>query len=102
MRVRRRCLRPLLRRALSKAAKNMHTVADLQRYLTLSLKALIEKTTDGFSFSGLEKLDPAKVVDSGQMLDKNEAIVGKKVLKKHVPDEYDEKLEDVDIVIRPF
>ena len=53
-------LRPLLRRALSKAAKNMHTVADLQRYLTLSLKALIEKTTDGFSFSGLKKLDPAK------------------------------------------
>ena len=53
-------LRPLLRRLLSKAAKNMHTVADLQRYLTISLKALVEKTTDGFSFSGLEKLDPTK------------------------------------------
>ena len=53
-------MRPLLRRALSKAAKNIHTVADLQRYLTVSLKALIDKTTDGFSFSGAEKLDPTK------------------------------------------
>jgi len=53
-------LRPLLRRALSKAAKNMRTVADLQSYLTVSLKALVDKTTDGFSFSGLEKLDPKK------------------------------------------
>ena len=43
-------LRPLLRRALSKAAKNMHTVADLQSYLTVSLKGLVDKTTDGFSF----------------------------------------------------
>ena len=53
-------LRPLLRRALSKAAKKMHTVADLQSYLTISLKALVAKTTDGFSFSGVEKLDPKK------------------------------------------
>lgn len=53
-------LRPLLRRVLSKAAKNMRTVEDLQRYLTVSLKALVDKTTDGFSFSGVEKLDPTK------------------------------------------
>jgi len=53
-------LRPLLRLVLSKAAKNMHTVADLQRYLTGSLKGLVDKTTDGFSFSGVEKLDPTK------------------------------------------
>jgi hypothetical protein len=53
-------LRPLLRRVLTKAAKEMHTVADLQSYLTISLKALVAKTTDGFSFSGLDKLDPAK------------------------------------------
>ena len=53
-------LRPLLRRALLKAAANMHTVDDLQRYLTVSLKALLEKTTDGYSVSGLEKLDPEK------------------------------------------
>ena len=51
-------LRPLLRRVLTKAAKKMHTVADLQSYLTISLKALVAKTTDGFSFSGLDKLDP--------------------------------------------
>ena len=53
-------LRPLLRLVLSKAAKKMHTVADLQRYLTISLKGLVNKTTDGFSFSGVEKLDPKK------------------------------------------
>ena len=53
-------LRPLLRLVLSKAAKKMHTVADLQRYLTVSLKGLVDKTTDGFSFSGIEKLDPKK------------------------------------------
>ena len=53
-------MRPLLRRVLSKAAKNMRSVADLQSYLTVSLKALVEKTTDGFSFSGAEKLDPTK------------------------------------------
>lgn len=53
-------LRPLLRLVLSKAAKKIHTVADLQRYLTVSLKGLVAKTTDGFSFSGVEKLDPTK------------------------------------------
>ena len=50
-------LRPLLRRSLSQAAENINSVDDLQRYITGSLKALIDKTTDGYSVSGLEKLD---------------------------------------------
>ena len=53
-------LRPMLRRSLSKAAKKINSVDDLQRYITGSLKALIDKTTDGYSVSGLEKLDPNK------------------------------------------
>jgi len=53
-------LRPLLRRSLSKAAVDINSVDDLQRYITGSLKALIERTTDGYSVSGLENLDPNK------------------------------------------
>jgi len=53
-------LRPLLRRSLSKAAENINSVDDLQRYITDSLKSLIGKTTDGYSVSGLEKLDNNK------------------------------------------
>ena len=53
-------LRPLLRRSLSKAAEKINSVDDLQRYITGSLKALIDKTTDGYSVSGLENLDPNK------------------------------------------
>ena len=53
-------LRPLLRRSLSKAAEKINSVDDLQRYITGSLKALIGRTTDGYSVSGLENLDPNK------------------------------------------
>jgi 1-acyl-sn-glycerol-3-phosphate acyltransferase len=53
-------LRPLLRRSLSKAAEKINSVDDLQRYITVSLKNLIAKTTDGYSVSGLENLDPKK------------------------------------------
>jgi hypothetical protein len=53
-------LRPLLRRSLSKAAEKINSVDDLQRYITVSLKNLIAKTTDGYSVSGLENLDPNK------------------------------------------
>ncbi len=53
-------LRPLLRRSLSKAAEKINSVDDLQRYITVSLKSLIDKTTDGYSVSGLENLDSNK------------------------------------------
>ncbi|MGB0449494.1 MAG: lysophospholipid acyltransferase family protein [Porticoccaceae bacterium] len=53
-------LRPILRRTLSKAAQNINSVGDLQSYITVSLKNLIDKTTDGYSVSGLDKLDPGK------------------------------------------
>lgn len=53
-------LRPLLRRSLSKAAEKINSVDDLQRYITVSLQNLIAKTTDGYSVSGLENLDPKK------------------------------------------
>lgn len=53
-------LRPLLRRTLLKAAKNINSVDDLQGYIKLSLKNLVDRTTDGFSVSGLDKLDEGK------------------------------------------
>ena len=53
-------LRPLLRRALKKATADIVTVDDLQAHLTTSLKGLLDKTTDGFTVSGLDKLNPGK------------------------------------------
>ena len=53
-------LRPLLRRTLSKAAKNINCVDDLQGYIKVSLRNLVDRTTDGFSVSGLDKLDADK------------------------------------------
>ncbi len=53
-------LRPLLRSKLSKAAQKINSVDDLQRYITVSLKSLVDKTTDGYSVSGLENLDSNK------------------------------------------
>ena len=53
-------LRPLLRRTLKKATADVKTVDDLQAHLTTSLKELLDKTTDGFTVSGLDKLDPGR------------------------------------------
>jgi hypothetical protein len=38
----------------------MLTVAHVQGHMTVALKTLLAATTDGYSFSGLDKLDPSK------------------------------------------
>lgn len=52
--------RPFIRRGLRKLTKNMLTVAHVQGHMTIGLKKLLATTTDGYSFSGLDKLDPSK------------------------------------------
>jgi len=49
--------RPLLRRSLQKLTADVASVADLQSHMASSLKALLDKTTDGYSFGGLDQLD---------------------------------------------
>lgn len=50
-------LRPFLRRALRKGTAHIKTVSDLQSHITVSLKSLIADTTDGYTVSGVYKLD---------------------------------------------
>ena len=52
--------RPFIKRSLRILSKNMLTVADVQGHMTVALKKLLAATTDGYSFSGLDKLDPSK------------------------------------------
>ena len=52
--------RPFIKRSLRKLSKNMLTVAHVQGHMTVALKKLLAATTDGYSFSGLDKLDPSK------------------------------------------
>jgi len=52
--------RPFIRRSLRTLSKNMLTVAHVQGHMTVALKKLLAATTDGYSFSGLDKLDPSK------------------------------------------
>jgi hypothetical protein len=52
--------RPFVRQSLRRLTKNMLTVADIQAQMTLALKKLLDTTTDGYSFSGLDKLDSSK------------------------------------------
>ena len=52
--------RPFIKRSLRKLSKNMLTVAHVQGHMTVALKKLLAATTDGYSFSGLDKLDPSE------------------------------------------
>ena len=52
--------RPFIKRSLRTLSKNMLTVAHVQGHMTVALKKLLAATTDGYSFSGLDKLDPSK------------------------------------------
>ena len=52
--------RPFIRRSLRRLTRDMLTVAHVQGYMTVALKTLLAATTDGYSFSGLDKLDPSK------------------------------------------
>ena len=52
--------RPFIRRSLRRLTRDMLTVAHVQDHMTVALKTLLAATTDGYSFSGLDKLDPSK------------------------------------------
>ncbi len=50
-------MRPILRNSLARLAANVTTVADFQGHMTRALKDAMDKTTDGYGFSGLSNLD---------------------------------------------
>ena len=50
--------RPLLRRHLQRLTANVKTVADFQSHVKVGLQNVLDKTTDGYSFGGLDQLDP--------------------------------------------
>ena len=52
--------RPLLRRSLRKLTADVNTVQDFQRHMKAGLQNVLDKTTDGYSFGGLDQLDPDK------------------------------------------
>jgi len=52
--------RPLLRHSLRRLTADVNTVEDFQRHMTLGLKNVLDKTTDGYSFGGLDQLDAHK------------------------------------------
>ena len=52
--------RPLFRWRLQYLTRNIETVSDLQNQLSRPLKALLDKTTDGYTYSGLEGLDASR------------------------------------------
>ena len=50
--------RPLLRRSLRRLVADVKTVADFQDHVKAGLQNTLDKTTDGYSFGGLDQLDP--------------------------------------------
>jgi hypothetical protein len=52
--------RPLLRRHLRNLTRDVETVADFQDHVKVGLQNVLDKTTDGYSFGGLDQLDPGK------------------------------------------
>ncbi|NRA60258.1 MAG: 1-acyl-sn-glycerol-3-phosphate acyltransferase [Psychrobium sp.] len=50
----------LVKRYLTYRVKNINSVAQFQRIVAKYLSSLIKKSTDGFSFNGLDKLDMSK------------------------------------------
>ena len=52
--------RPLLRMHLRRLTRHVATVADFQDHIKVGLQNVLDKTTDGYSFGGLDQLDPKK------------------------------------------
>ena len=50
--------RPLLKRSLQKLTADVETVADFQDHVKEGLQKSLDKTTDGYSFGGLDQIDP--------------------------------------------
>ncbi len=53
-------LRPFVRLGLRKLTRDMGTVNDLQVHMSEALAKVLDATTDGYSFGGLDNLDPCK------------------------------------------
>ncbi len=49
--------RPILQRSLRELTADVNTVDDFQSHLTRGLTELLDRTTDGYSFGGLDNLD---------------------------------------------
>jgi hypothetical protein len=50
--------RPLLRTSLRRMTAGVKTVAEFQHHIKVGLQNTLDKTTDGYSFGGLDQLDP--------------------------------------------
>lgn len=50
--------RPLLKQSLRKLTADVETVADFQHHVKVGLQKSLDKSTDGYSFGGLDQLDP--------------------------------------------
>ena len=50
--------RPLLKRNLRRLTADVQTVSDFQDHVKVGLQKSLDKTTDGYSFGGLDQLDP--------------------------------------------
>jgi hypothetical protein len=50
--------RPLLKRNLRRLTADVQTVSDFQDHVKVGLQKSLDKTTDGYSFGGLNQLDP--------------------------------------------
>jgi len=50
--------RPWLKRSLRKLTADVQTVADFQDHVKVGLQKNLDRTTDGYSFDGLDQLDP--------------------------------------------
>ena len=49
---------PLMRRRMSRVLRNVKSVADFQQLMVQFVDHIVEKSMNGFSWSGLEQLDP--------------------------------------------
>ena len=52
--------RPFIKKSLGKLASEVRTVEDFQSHMSTALVSALQRTTDSYSFSGVEKLDPNK------------------------------------------
>ena len=52
--------RSLIQRGLQKLTADVRTVADFQSHMSVALEDILDRTTSGYGFSGLDNIDPNK------------------------------------------
>ncbi len=52
--------RPFIQHSLRGLTAKVHTVADFQSHMTEALKDMLDRTTQGYGFGGLDNIDPSK------------------------------------------